>query len=399
MRQILPKSQLSTVLGKAVMLFLVARMCGLIVNCWWFPTLRPTDTTTSVQPGTRWAPRTALLIPMRNESARVASTVPGFGGAGFDEVIILDDESTDGSGQMVHDLLASTGAGAGAARLITGLPRPAGWVGKTWACQQLVAATDADILVFCDCDVTLQPGAAAAMLHEMDRQRADVFSVLCRQQTATWSERLLIPLITDVVLCFLPFGLLSAPVPAAAVASGALLALRRSTYDRIGGIEAFRGELVEDLAIARRCRRLGAKLGLALGGDLAQIRMYDSYRAVIAGMGRGLVPAVGDRRWVLPIGWAWHIIAYTAPVFLRHTSPWWGAAACVGIAERLILETKTGGRDWLAAAFISLSPMAAGPVVAQALRRRQTWKGRTYRATSTPRRSPTSPTNPRPKHR
>ena len=376
MRKILPKRQLNTVMGKAVVLFLVARMCGLIVNCWWFPTLRPTETTTS--PGTRSAPRTALLIPMRNESARVSSTVPGFVGAGFDKVIILDDESTDRSGQMVHDLLASTGTGAGAARLITGLPRPAGWVGKTWACAQLVAATDADILVFCDCDVTLQPGAAAAMLREMDRQRADVFSVLCRQQTGTWSERLLIPLITDVVLCFLPFGLLSAPVPAAAVASGALLALRRSTYDRIGGIEAFRGELVEDLAIARRCRRLGAKLGLALGGDLAQIRMYDSYRAVIAGMGRDLVPAVGDRRWVLPIGWAWHVIAYTAPAFLRHTSPWWGAAACAGIAERLILETKTGGRDWLAAAFISLSPVAAGPVVAQALRRRQTWKGQTY---------------------
>lgn len=49
------------------------------------------------------------------------------------------------------------------------------------------------------------------------------------------------------------------------------------------------------------------------------------------------------------------------------------------LPQRLLLETKTGGRDWVAAAFIYVSPLAPGPVVAQAMRRRQSWKGRTYR--------------------
>ena len=76
------------------------------------------------------------------------------------------------------------------------------------------------MLVFCDADVLLAPGAARALLGEMNRQRADAFSVFSRHITGGWAERLLVPLIVDVVLCFLPFGLLRAPVPAAATAPG-----------------------------------------------------------------------------------------------------------------------------------------------------------------------------------
>ena len=106
--------------------------------------------------------------------------------------------------------------------------------------------------------------------------------------------------------------------------------------------------------------------------------MYGRYRELIEGMGRSLVPAAGGRRSLVAAGWLWHLAAYTAPVLLLRRSGWWRLAAALGVAERLVVEAKTGGRDWWAAGFVAASPLAAGPVVAQAMRRTQTWKGRTY---------------------
>ena len=379
-------------LERSVLVFLLGKLMVLGINLAWFPTLKQVTRSNERMPAHAGAPlhvgqpmvqageqpRTALLVPMRNEADTLGRTLPGLLAAGFDEVIFLDDESEDGSAAAVGAWAATRTDPHPPVMVVPGAVRPPGWVGKTWACAQLAAATDAQILVVCDADVFLAPGAAASLLQQMHAQSASVFSVFCRQQTGSWSERLLTPLITDVVLCFLPFGLLSVDVPSAATASGALLAFDRSAYDRLGGFDAVRGELVEDLAMARRARRMGEKLGLALGGDLAQVRMYDGYRAVIHGMGRSLAPATGGRRFVLALGWAWHVIAYTLPVVLMRGSNWWRAAAATAVVERLIVEAKTGGRDWVSAGLTGVSPLAAGPVVAQAMRRRQSWKGRTY---------------------
>lgn len=379
------RSVVSTATKRSVVAFLGLKVVVLAVNLWWFPTLAAPagregahERHNAAQP-----PRTALLIPVRNETARLARTLPGLLAAGFDEVVFLDDESTDGTGQWLAAALRTHKcqhtSQHSRATVVAGQRRPPGWVGKTWACAQLAQQTTAEVLVFCDCDVQLSSGAASAVTGELTKQAAAVLSVFSRQRAGSWAERLLTPLITDVVLCFLPFGLLRAPVPAAATASGALLAFHRSAYLRLGGFEAVRGELVEDLAIARRTRRSGEQLGLVLGGDVAQVRMYDGYRQLIGGFGRSLSAAVGGRRWLLVGGMLWHLGAYTAPVLLLHRSQWWRWAAVLGVTERLLVEAKTGGRDWLAAFLVSLSPVAAVPVIARAVRRTQTWKGHVYR--------------------
>ena len=118
--------------------------------------------------------------------------------------------------------------------------------------------------------------------------------------------------------------------------------------------------------------------------------MYENYGQVVAGLGRGLVPAAGGRRSLVVIGLLVHLLAYTAPLLacaaptLARSAPgpaarrWWALAAAMSVAERLIVEAKTGGRDWMAALLVCLSPLAAVPVVAKAMSRHHVWKGRTY---------------------
>ncbi len=376
-----------------VLAFLAGKLIALMVNVVLFPTLRAgpgaphrrSAGSGPAQPGAVRDRSVALLIPVRDEVRRLPATLPGLLGAGASSVTFLDDGSTDGTAELIREMtteaLLPVSVVTGAllpVSVVTGAPRPEGWVGKTWACAQLAAATDAELLVYCDADVRLAPGALAALKQEMDRQGADVFSVFCTELTGGFAERLLVPLIEDVLLCFLPFPLLRAPAPAAATANGALLAFRRPAYRALGGFEAVRGELVEDVAMARRTRRLGLRLGLALGGEVARVRMYTGYREIIAGLGRGLRPVVGGGRWPVLAGLAWHLLCYTLPPLLMRRGSGWRAAALMGILERLIVELKTGRHDWPSALFVCLSPIAAIPVVAQSMRRAQVWKGRVY---------------------
>ena len=373
-----------TALRRAVTGFLLLKVSVLLLNMVQFPVLRrtPDPRRGPVVPAPRASVSRAsvsresvsLLVPVRDEAARLPASVTAMLRQNADELILLDDESGDGSGAMARTLLAAHPR----ARVVTGTAAPPGWVGKNWACHQLAAAASGSLLMFCDADVLLADGGLEAVITEMRAQHADVFSVFPRQLTATLGEHLITPLIDDVLLCFLPFALLSADVPAAATANGALLVFTRQAYDQLGGFAAVRAEIVEDVAIARRARLAGLKLGLVLGGDLVATRMYAGYGQVLAGMAKGLLPVTGGSRGRLILGTGWHLLAYTLPWGLALRRRAWLLPVFLGVAERVLVEVKTGRRAVWQAVLTPLSPLAAIPILARALRGAQRWKGRVY---------------------
>lgn len=353
------------VMSAAIVAFHLVKTAGLAVNAAQFPVLRPG----AGQPG---RPRVSLLVPARDEATRLPRLLAGLLAQPADEILILDDCSTDGTAAVARACPDPR------LRLLAGTPPPPGWVGKNWACHQLAEAASGKILVFCDADVILAPGALEAVWSQLWRQRADVFSVFPRQLTGTTGERLLVPLIDETLLAFLPHALLDLPVPSAAVANGQLLAFRREAYDQIGGHEAVFDRIVEDIALARRTRRLGLRLGLALGGELVQTRMYESYPETVAGLGKSLREAHLGSRGALAASAAFHVAAYTLPWLLWRRAPAWRAAAILGLVERLITNAKTGRGAYAEAALVPVIPLAALPVFATAARARARWKGRSY---------------------
>ena len=359
-------------LFKAILGFLLLKMTNLLLNLRWFPVLTLRD-----QPPGRPEPLppASLLVPVRDETATLRQLLPSLlDQAGVSEVLVLDDQSSDGSDAVLAELLAPYPH----ARLIMGSAPPAGWVGKTWACHQLALASSGAVLAFCDADVELAAGAIAAVRAEMRDQRADVFSVFPRQRTGSLGERLTVGLIDDVLLCLLPFRLLQAPVPAAATANGSLLVFTRAAYDQVGGFAAVRDQIVEDVALARRARGAGLTLGLALGGGLVQTRMYDSYPQVVRGLGRGVRPVLGRSRVWLAVVTLWHVAAYTWPVVRAVRRPSWLVLVGLGLLERLLVALKTDPRRAGDALLTPLCPLAFVPIAVQASRRTQHWKGRVY---------------------
>lgn len=357
---------MATALARAVVGFHAVKLAGLAANLVMFPALRPRP------PAGK--PETSLLVPARDEGRRLPAALAGLRAQDVTEILVLDDQSADDTAAVVRQAAEADPR----VRLLPGSPPPPGWTGKNWACHQLAAAARGDILLFCDADVILAPGAVDACLAQSRGQRAEVFSVFPRQHTATLGERLLVPLIDDVLLAFLPHGLLRLPVPSAATANGQLLMFWRGAYAALGGHAAVGGELNEDIALARRARRTGLRLGLALGGDLVSARMYGGYRESVHGFGKSLRAAHGGRDSALVLTAAWHLLAYTAPWLAWRRGRAWRAAAVLGLAQRALVNLKTGRGALGEVALVPVTPLAALPAYALAFRRSARWKGRRY---------------------
>ena len=357
-----------TALSRAVVAFHAVKLAGVAVNLVMFPTLRPQ----ADAPG----PAISVLVPARDEARRLPAALAGLLAQDVAEIVVLDDQSRDATALVVQRAARADPR----VRLVRGSPPPPGWTGKNWACQQLAAAARGDVLLFCDADVLLAPAAVDACWAQMRTQGADVFSVFPRQRTVTLGERLLVPLIDDVLLAFLPHPLLRLPVPAAATANGQLLMFRRNAYDRLGGHATVAGDIIEDLALARRTRRAGLRLGLALGGDLVGTRMYAGYPESVRGFGKNLRAAHGAHDGALAMTAAWHLLAYTVPWLALRGGRAWRAAAVLGLAQRILVNAKTGRGALGEAVLVPVTPLAALPVYALAFRRTAEWKGRSYPA-------------------
>src|SRR5690606_4280868 len=104
-------------------------------------------------------PCVSVLIPARNEATVIGESVQLLSAQEYPqrEIIVLDDNSEDGTGRIVQQA-------AGDVRVLSGSPLPAGWMGKNWACEQLARHAQGDILLFTDADVRWQPGALAAVV-------------------------------------------------------------------------------------------------------------------------------------------------------------------------------------------------------------------------------------------
>ena len=325
------------------------------------PTFRPTTA------------RVSVLLPVRDEADRVGPCLRALlaqRGLSQLQVLVLDDGSSDGTADVVRDLVE----GDPRVRLLTGRPLPAGWLGKPHACQQLADAATGDLLFFVDADVVLAPTAVAATVALLEETGLDLLSPYPRQE-APGATALVQPLLQWSWLTFLPLRVAErSPRPSLSAANGQLLAVRRSAYDRAGGHAAVRDAVVEDVELLRALKRVGGRGGVCDGTALATTRMYDSWRELVDGYGKSL--------WTLPLpSVALLALLYVLPPAAALRGSRAGLLGYgAGVAGRVVAARRTGGRalpDALAHP-ASVAALCGLAVRSRALHRRGalTWKGR-----------------------
>lgn len=309
------------------------------VNTPVFPRLRPPF-------GPAPQPFVSILIPARNEAARIGRTVRGLLAQTYPhfELVVLDDNSADDTATVCQ----TAGNGDTRLKVLSGAPLAPGWSGKNWACQQLAEAARGERLIFTDADVQWAPGALAALVAEMERTQADLLTVWPTQQTVSWGERLVVPLMGLVIVAYLPVTLTHhSPWPAFAAANGQCLAFRRRAYDLVGGHAGVRDKIVEDIVMARRIKLAGLALRMADGAGLINCRMYQDWPEVRAGYAKNILAGYGGRISFLLLATVFHWLVFLAPWlwlalgWLKPDMPGWPGWPLVLVGLGVGLRTLT----------------------------------------------------------
>jgi hypothetical protein len=284
-----------------------------------------------VKPGAQ-LPRVSVLIPARNEESSIAAAVQSVlaSRSVVLDVLVLDDASLDGTAAIVA-LLAVEDARL---RLHAAPLLPEGWNGKQHACHVLSELAQNEWLCFLDADVRLAPDALARLIASAEAQRVDLLSGFPLEETGTWLERLLIPLIHFVLLCYLPLpGLrIFRRTRAFAAGCGQVMLTRRTAYQAVGGHAAIRMTMHDGILLPRLLRHSGFATGLVDLTALARCHMYGNARQVWAGLGKNATEGMAAPTRIIPftimllfgqvVPALWLVFALAA-----HRPPFWPAIA------------------------------------------------------------------------
>ena len=322
----------------------------------------------------------SVLLPVRDEADQVAAcllAVLASTGLPDLEVLVLDDASTDASAERARAAAAADPR----VRVLPGAPPPPGWLGKPWACAQLVAAARGSVLVLVDADVRLAPHAVAAAVDLLRRCALDLVSPYPRQVAVGPAERLVQPLLQWSWLSTLPLRLAErSRRPSLSAANGQLLAVDAGALARAGGYAAVRGQVLDDVALVRAVKAAGGRGGVADGTALATCRMYASWPQLRDGYAKSLWSATGS-----PAGAAGLVAALATAYVLPAAAALAGSRAglvgyLAGVAGRVVTGRRTGARVWPDALAHPVSVLLLARLVARShrLHRRGglVWKGR-----------------------
>ena len=214
------------------------------------------------------------IIPARNEEANIARVVRSVAAQeGILEILVVDDQSQDRTGEILNGLKAEIPA----LRTVRIDSLPEGWTGKSYAVTAAARMAAGEWLLFTDADTEHLPGSLAALLERAESEGADLLSVSPGQRTPTWWEKAVIPLVYVHLAGLYRFEDVSNPHSPAAAANGQYVLIRREAYERAGGHEAVRGEILEDVELARRVKASGGRLLFLPGAAWVQTRMYQSF--------------------------------------------------------------------------------------------------------------------------
>jgi len=270
------------VVGSWSLGWLLAELIILVVT---FPTIarlirsiRPTAGLEKVVDRDLREPRISVVIPARNEADRIGPLLDSLASApGIIEVIVVDDDSTDGTARVAQ---------AHGAVVVSSPSRPNGWVGKTWALQQGIVAARGEWIVSLDADTRPSPVLPESMVQWAEEREATLTTVAGSFECPTTGAQLIHPALLTTLIY--RYGRPGAVGDGRVIANGQCMVFRKDDAIGMHFMERVRGELIEDVALARSLVQEGRNVMLVDGAGLLRVRMFEDFSSTVRGWGRSI---------------------------------------------------------------------------------------------------------------
>lgn len=332
-----------------------------------------------------------VIVPVLDEVARLAPCLEGLraSDASVREILVVDGGSSDGTQALVETFAQRDPR----VRLLDATPIPEDWNGKAWGLETGLRASspDAAWITTIDADVQPTPHLPGAMAAQAVHAHVAALSIATLQTLPDLGSGLLHPaMLTTLVY---RYGL---PGHAARAvenvqANGQCFLARRDVLLATDAFGIARASVCEDVTIARAIVRAGHSVGFYEAGDAVVVRMHANWRETWTNWPRSLTlrDALAPSLAALGLAEITFVQALPLPIvavlaLVGHAGAAANAIFTLGV---VFLMMRLGVLAGTARAYRNppwtywLSPLADGPVaaalLASALRRRHTWRGRT----------------------
>jgi len=325
-------------------------------------------------------PKVSILIPARNEEKNIRKCLTDVFNQDYKnkEVILLDDNSADGTKKIASEFLKNNPL-----KIIDGKELPEGWIGKNWACHQLAQNSLGSYMLFLDADVELHSTAVSSAVSEVIKNDLVLVSVFSTQRIKTFGERLIVPLMNWLLLAFLPLiFVFTSSNKSFVAANGQFMLWRRREYFTIGGHKFVFNKPVEDMELAREVKKRNLRMKTLLGGKKIYCRMYYSFNDAIKGFSKNFYPGFNINAALFLSFILFLTIVFTLPVLFFMESPLLIISSVLIVLNRSIVSyISKQSVIWnvLLHPFQMLLMLAVGVIsVYKSKSKRLEWKGRKF---------------------
>ncbi len=281
-----------------------------------------------------------VVVPARDEAAHIgatmeallASDLPGM------RILAVDDRSVDATGAILDEYAARAPERL---QVLHIRELPEGWLGKTWAMESAVRASETEWLLFTDADVLFEPTVLRRALYYAEREKAAHLVVGPTPVVKTHGEGVLMGFFQVVGLCVArPWKIADPRSRRDAIGVGAFNMVSRSALEAVGGLKPQRLAVLEDLVLGRRIKGAGLPQRVAFAPGMVRVHWAPGVGGLIRVMTKNLFSGVNFRTPLLMLVIALLVAGFLMPVAGLF---WWPTLApcaivmgCIAMGYRLM---------------------------------------------------------------